>query len=132
MEARDMGYHSPQPGPDDRTTDAPRIYDPEVLKAVCGDNPDVIAQLLRRFEQVLDRDLRELESAIVRRSAVDVRHQAHQMVGTARSVGASEVAAAVERLGVSIRAKDWDQLRTKFRDLNAAVDRLKSRLYFSR
>lgn len=128
MAMRDMGYRAPSSRSERLMPMPPTIYDPEILKSVCGDNPEVIERLLRCFDQVLSRDLRELESAVIRRSAVDIRYLAHRIIGAASSVGATELAEAVQRIGVSIRAKDWSSMSADLQDLGSAADRLKSRL----
>lgn len=125
MHGHSMGSWSVTPASSDPGTCQTRIFDPEVLRAVCGDNPEVINRLLGRFAQILERDLRELESAVVRRSVVDVRHQAHRILGSALSVGAHELAAAIEQVGIAARGKDWDTVGEEFSSLRVAVQRLK-------
>lgn len=106
----------------------PRVFDADVLRSVCGDNPEIINRLLGRFAQFLERDVRELDSAIVRRSFVDVRHQAHRILGSALSVGAQELAEAIEQVGIAARHKDWDRVAAEFKALQGAVSRLRSLL----
>jgi len=103
----------------------PEIFDPEVLRSICGDNAEVINRLLGRFIQVLDSDVRDLEGAVCRRSVVDVRHQAHRILGSALSVGAHELAAVIEHIGVVARRKEWDVVTDEVQSLNAAVSRLR-------
>ena len=128
MTMHDMGYRAPSSRSERPIPMPPVVYDPDILKSVCGDNPEVIERLLRCFDQVLVRDLRELESAIIRRNTVDIRYQAHRIMDAASSVGAAELAEAVKRIGVSIRTKDWSSMSADLQDVGSAADRLKSRL----
>ncbi len=128
MEGHVMGSWSLTPVSNGSGGRQTRVFDPEVLRSVCGDNPEIINRLLGRFAQFLERDVRELDSAIVRRSIVDVRHQAHRILGSALSVGAQELAAAIEQVGIAARNKDWDAVTAEFQELQDAVSRLRTML----
>ena len=124
MEGHMMGSGSVMPASDVGTYQT-GIFDPDVLRSVCGDNPEIINRLLGRFVQILERDIRELDSAAIRRSIVDVRHQAHRILGSALSVGAHDLAAAIEQVGLAARSKNWDTIAEELQGLRAAVTRLK-------
>lgn len=125
MEGHLMGSGSLMPASKDPGTYQTEIFDPDVLRSVCGDNPEIINRLLGRFAQILERDIRELDSAEIRRSIVDVRHQAHRILGSALSVGAHDLAAAIEQVGLAARSKNWDTIAEELQALRAAVTRLK-------
>jgi HPt (histidine-containing phosphotransfer) domain-containing protein len=125
MEAQDTGSWSVAHACDDLGTEPTGFFDPGVLKSICGDNPEIINRLIGRFLNALERDLREIESAVIRRSSVDVRYQAHRILGAALSVGATELAGAVEHVGVAARGGDWDALGEEMGVLKAAAKRLR-------
>lgn len=125
MQGHMMGSWSVTPASRDSGNYQTSIFDPEVLRAVCGDNPEIINRLLGRFAEVLERDIRELDSAVIRRSVVDLRHQAHRILGSALSVGAHELASAIEQVGLAARTKDWDAITEELAFLRAAVIRLR-------
>ena len=128
MEGQVMGALNVMPASQGHGSCQQPIYDREVLRSICGDNPEVINRLLGRFIQVLDSDVRELEAAVFRRSVVDVRHQAHRILGSALSVGANELATVTEHMGVVARRKEWDRVIDEVQALHAAVSRLRTLL----
>ncbi|SFW22021.1 PAS domain S-box protein [Nitrosovibrio sp. Nv17] len=100
---------------------APPVLDADVLKALVGDDPAVIAGLLRDF-RASARDLAaDLRNALLAEEAAPAAVAAHTLKSSARAVGAlplGELCAEMEALG---RAGDLDAMRALLPRLESAL-----------
>ncbi|MBB3047155.1 HPt (histidine-containing phosphotransfer) domain-containing protein [Litorivivens lipolytica] len=81
-------------------------FDPSVLNEILPDCPDLQAETLQDYLQVLDCGLTELDRGLSDIALADVVRSSHRLKGASQSVGAMAVAALCQEIEAAGRAND--------------------------
>ena len=103
----------------------PPAFDPAVLAALTGGDDAAGRQVLDDFLATTADDLAALEAARGAGEAPALATQALRIKGSARLVGAVELAACADMLETAARGGDWDALLPLAEDLQTAAQRLR-------
>jgi HPt (histidine-containing phosphotransfer) domain-containing protein len=107
------------------------ILDLDRLRLNFGADDGMTHMLLRRYLESAVPLLAEIEKAVSGRSAADLQHAAHSVVGASRTAGADQVAELCAGLEAAMKTENWDdatalqaQLGPAFARVRAAVEKL--------
>ncbi|HEY8710123.1 MAG TPA: PAS domain S-box protein [Burkholderiaceae bacterium] len=101
--------------------------DVSVLKALVGDEPTVIGEVLRDFRVSAGKAAAQMRAACQARQASDVEAVAHKLKSSARAVGAlalGELCASLEEAGQAGRLETLAELWPRFEVEMAAVEHI--------
>jgi HPt (histidine-containing phosphotransfer) domain-containing protein len=106
----------------------PRVFDPEALAGLIGDDPELMQELIDLFNDEAPRLIGTIRSATAAGDPHTVTHAAHTLKGSAANLGAaeaSEAALSVEMIG---RSGDLTAAPGACERLEAALQRLQDTL----
>lgn len=86
------------------------VLDLSILESMFGDDPPLRAAILREFVKYADPYMSELDAALQSHKRQGVRHLAHKLKSSARTVGAgplADICAALERQAADC---EWEQI----------------------
>jgi signal transduction histidine kinase/DNA-binding NarL/FixJ family response regulator len=111
------------------------VFDPAVLEAVTGDDPEFLQELAEEFARSASRARDELQAALDARDLGAVAEVSHRFKSAAGQVGArsaQELSAALERLGRTTTAEGddagWAQVRALADELLPLLQALETAL----
>jgi HPt (histidine-containing phosphotransfer) domain-containing protein len=116
-----------------RSDPAPRPVDEpidrNVMRAVMGDDPELIQELAGEFLPGAREGIAEIVAAFDRKAADAVRASSHKLKGACALVGAKQLIALCVALEGAAKAGDWPvmgnltgQLHHRFGDVEAAIE----------
>jgi PAS domain S-box-containing protein len=117
----------PEPGPLPQATMPPLPLQPGVVELLTSGDRSAAAAILQDFLGATADDLAELGRARAAGDSAGLLRQAHRISGSARLVGAMELADAARALEQAARSADWAELLPAATDVQTAAERL--RLY---
>ena len=97
MAVRDRAQHLRAGHSEGNERRAP-VFDPAVLRKLCGGDGDGAAQILEIFDRNASDSLRELAAAIEAGASREIRELAHRLKGSAATVGAQRIAEICDAL----------------------------------
>ena len=100
------------------------------LSSLFGEDESLIAQLLQEFQTCNRRIEEELREALARRDWDDVRHAAHKLSGSSRTVGAAALAELGSAIEQAVLTGDTDGVAALAADAFGEVERVSD--YISR
>ncbi len=86
------------------------VLDPGPLRALCGDDPALIREMLDEFITVSRGILADIRAAVTDRDPRGVQSGAHNLKGSARIAGALALAEAARTLEAAAPQADWPRL----------------------
>ncbi len=110
-----------------RNIEGPSRLDVAVLKALIGDEPEIINEFLCKFQVSANKAAAEIRAACLADQSRVVGAVAHRLKSSARSVGAltlGELCARMEEIGKDGSLKMLEPLLAQFEEEMAAVNRL--------
>jgi len=117
----------PEPGPLPQASTPPLPLQPGVVELLASGDRGAAAAILQDFLGATADDLAELQRARSGGDSAGLLRQAHRISGSARLVGAMELADAAGRLEQAARGADWAEVLPAATDVQTAAERL--RLY---
>ncbi len=96
-------------------------WDPAALTRVVGDNPQIHARLLGKFQRGLQEFLAALEAADAQDAWVALGDHAHKVKSSARTVGAMQAGALLEQMEKAGRANDRASCRAQAEALRQSL-----------
>jgi PAS domain S-box-containing protein len=117
----------PEPAPLPQASTPPLPLQPGVVELLTSGDRGAAAAILQDFLGATADDLAELRRARAAGDSAGLVRQAHRISGSARLVGAMELAEAARVLEQAARGADWAQLLPAATDVQTAAERL--RLY---
>jgi PAS domain S-box-containing protein len=117
----------PEPAPLPQASMPPLPLQPGVVELLTSGDRAAAAAILQDFLGATADDLAELRRARAAGDSAGLVRQAHRISGSARLVGAMELAEAARVLEQAARGADWTELLPAATDVQTAADRL--RLY---
>ncbi len=85
----------------------PQAVDLRSMSQLCGDDSDLVREMLLDFVSVSREVLRSLETALALEDAAGVKAGAHNLKGSSRTAGANPLADACRQLELAAQAADW-------------------------
>ena len=89
------------------------VLDPGPLRALCGDDPALIREMLDEFITVSRGILADIRDAVLRRDARAVQSGAHNLKGSARIAGAPALAESARLLETAALGADWPRIEAQ-------------------
>lgn len=114
------------PAEDDGVSDGAAILDLSELKALFGDDTEVLNQLLQEFVASLDAGISEMLSGFDAEDYERVRAEAHKLKSSARTVGAHTLADLCFELEMAGKAKAGQALQAHLGSLQSVCDQTKN------
>ncbi len=99
--------------PDDEATGSP--FDHEAIRETCGDDPEVIRDLLEMMHQTVSEQLKGLEAAIAAQDVARVVWEAHRLKGSFLAGCAADLAATSQMLMELGAGADFPAIREAHR-----------------
>jgi PAS domain S-box-containing protein len=122
--ARTAGNAAPGTAGDTGPTTAAEILDLDRMRLTFGTIDETARKLLHRYIESTAPLLADIERALARRCAADVRDAAHSIVGASRTAGADQLAALCAELEAAMKAEAWDDVATLQTKLRPAFERV--------
>jgi PAS domain S-box-containing protein len=101
---------APAGGAGPGTAPAAGPIDPARLAKNCGEDAQMLAEVLAAFRRTCEEDSAALQQAVAARDAEEARRCAHRIGGASSMVGALGLAAACASVEQACRAADWEAL----------------------
>jgi HPt (histidine-containing phosphotransfer) domain-containing protein len=98
----------------------PEVIDPDVLRAVVGDDPAMIREIVADFVPAAQSGIAEILAAVASAVPERVRMASHKLKGSSGLVGARELAEVCAQLEAAGRVGNWDLIG----ELSPQLDRL--------
>jgi PAS domain S-box-containing protein len=115
----------------ERAASGTEVLDLERMRQNFGSIDATARKLLHRYLETTAPLLAEIERALSRRSATELKQAAHSVVGASRTAGAEELAALCAALEAAMKSEAWDEavalqarLRPAFDQVEQAVMQL--------
>ena len=83
---------------------------PAAMAALCGDDASLIQEMMTDFVTVSRHICGDMETALEGRRAGAIRDCAHNLKGSSRTAGATDLADAARRLELAAEKADWDAI----------------------
>lgn len=105
------------------TNDAPAI-DAAVIGTLCGDDPELIREMLTDFVAVSQRVCGELVAALKSQERTALKDCAHNLKGSSRTAGARVLGEAARRVEAASGNEGWEELQRLTHRIEEEMDRV--------
>jgi CheY-like chemotaxis protein/HPt (histidine-containing phosphotransfer) domain-containing protein len=103
-------------------------FDAAVVDEISAGNPVVAREVLTRFHRYNSEDAAALRSAVLERDAARVQAATHRVRGSSRTVGATDLAVACERMERAAAAGDWPEVEDAMQAFDREVARMEAHI----
>jgi two-component system, NarL family, sensor histidine kinase EvgS len=99
-------------------------FDAAVLDEISAGNPVVAREVLVRFHRYNAEDAAAIREAVAQRNLPALQMASHRVRGSSRTVGATDLAVACERMERGAQRGDWTEIEAAMGDFDREVARL--------